>query len=212
MAHREQVLEDLWPASNPSSATNSLNQTLYFLRRDIDEWYEDGVSVDYVRFEGDLLWLDPEMVWIASTAFDAAVRRARVSSDDVGKSLGVFEMYPGRWAPEFEYEDWSVSWREHLHARYLQLAQALVARLTADGDLATATRIVTAALRCDGEALELERDLIWIYAHTGSAAAAAEQYRHYAAATRLQLGLEAPHIEDILRCPPGTTELRHATY
>ena len=59
-ATREQVLDELWPDNDPGSASNSLNQTLYFLRREIDPWYEDDVSIEYVFFEGDLLWLDPE--------------------------------------------------------------------------------------------------------------------------------------------------------
>ncbi len=47
-ATREQVLEELWPDNDPSSASNSLNQSLYFLRRDIDPWYEDDMSLEYI--------------------------------------------------------------------------------------------------------------------------------------------------------------------
>ena len=58
-ANREQILDELWPDGDRSSASNSLNQSLYFLRREFDPWYEDGVSVDYLTFQGDLVWLIP---------------------------------------------------------------------------------------------------------------------------------------------------------
>ena len=51
-ATREQVLDELWPDSDPESAANNLNQSLYFLRRDIDPWFEDDISVEYVGLQG----------------------------------------------------------------------------------------------------------------------------------------------------------------
>ena len=44
IATREQVMEELWPNQTPSSATNSLHQTLHFVRRDIAPWQDGGAS------------------------------------------------------------------------------------------------------------------------------------------------------------------------
>ena len=71
LAPREKVLDDLWPDLSPQAAANSLNQTLYFLRRDIDPHFEDGVSVDYIRFEAETLGLSPELVTVESVEFHA---------------------------------------------------------------------------------------------------------------------------------------------
>ena len=57
-ATREQIMEELWPDLVPSSAANSLNQTLYFLRREIDPYYDEDESYDYVSNRGELVWLD----------------------------------------------------------------------------------------------------------------------------------------------------------
>ena len=57
-AAREQVMEGLWPDQSPKSAVNSLHQTLFYLRRDIEPWYEDGFTADYVRMETDMVFLD----------------------------------------------------------------------------------------------------------------------------------------------------------
>ena len=47
-ATREQIMEELWPDLVPTSAANSLNQTLYFLRREIDPFYDEDESYEYV--------------------------------------------------------------------------------------------------------------------------------------------------------------------
>jgi len=183
---------------------NSLNQTLYFLRRDVDEWYEEGVSADYIHFEGELLWLDNELVWTASRAFDQGVARSTEASGSFESSLRTFELYRGRFAPEFEYDDWTMGWREHLHARYLHLGQTLVSHLATNNDLAQAERVAMAALRCDPEALDVERDLVWLYARRGSRAAAVEQYHHFAVAMRAQLGVEPATLREIIESPLGS--------
>ena len=35
---------------------------MYYLRRSIDQWYEDSVSSDYVCLESELMYLDPALV------------------------------------------------------------------------------------------------------------------------------------------------------
>ena len=63
----------LWPDLDPDAAVNSLNQTVYFLRREIEPDYDDDSSFNYVRSEGELLRLDHEMVTSDSAKFaDAA--------------------------------------------------------------------------------------------------------------------------------------------
>jgi hypothetical protein len=61
-ATRDQVLEALWPELEPDVAGNSLNQTVYFLRRVFDPTYRDDVSPEYVHHKSDVLWLDSELV------------------------------------------------------------------------------------------------------------------------------------------------------
>ncbi len=72
-ATREQVMEGLWPDLTPKSAMNSLHQTLFFLRRDIEPWYEDGTTADYVRMESDMVFLDGDLFQVDSVAFNRQV-------------------------------------------------------------------------------------------------------------------------------------------
>jgi hypothetical protein len=41
---RDEVLDTLWPDSDPAAAVNSLNQTVFQLRRLLDETYKEGES------------------------------------------------------------------------------------------------------------------------------------------------------------------------
>ena len=61
-ATRDQVLDALWPELDPEIAINSLNQTLYFLRRVFEEQYSEDLSPGYVHHDSDVIWLDPELV------------------------------------------------------------------------------------------------------------------------------------------------------
>ena len=55
---RDQVLDALWPELDPMDALNSLNQTVYFLRRVLEERYVDDLSPGYLHHDSDLIWLD----------------------------------------------------------------------------------------------------------------------------------------------------------
>ena len=59
---RDQVLDALWPELDPVDALNSLNQTVYFLRRVLEERYVDDLSPGYLHHDSDLIWLDAELV------------------------------------------------------------------------------------------------------------------------------------------------------
>ena len=202
-ANREQVLEELWPDNDPSGASNSLNQSLYFLRREFDPWYEDDLSVDYVALQGDLVWLDPRLVRVESVDFLGAAQAAlrdRLSGDDTVNLLGG---YSGLFAPEFEYDDWAMSWRSRVHTAFLELSSRGFGQAIRAGDLATGRDIAVHALEVDPDNPELEEKLIWLYWHMGARAAATAQHQHLVA--RIQGdGLTPPDLETVVSAPEPT--------
>jgi ATP/maltotriose-dependent transcriptional regulator MalT/DNA-binding SARP family transcriptional activator len=215
-ATREQVLDSLWPDLDPASASNSLNQTMYFLRRDIDPWYDDDLSMDYVHAEGDMVWIDPSKVSIASVEFEGLAETALSSPQmDIQAAKIAVDRYAGRFCPEFEYEEWSSAWRDRLHATYLHLTLEIGNALVAQDRLSEATAVMQRGLALEPDAVELEGRLIWLYGRLGSRAAAAEQYAHYSKSHREQLGLEAPSLTEILgsRKPhDGLAGIRQSAY
>jgi len=203
-ATREQVLEELWPQLDPAGAVNSLNQTLYFLRRDIDPWYDDGISADYVVNEAELLWLDGELITSDSIQFqrEASDVLSRGRAGALGDVLA--RSYVGRFAPEFEYEEWALGWRDRLHTTYLLLVTATVSAMAARGMWAEATGVLMRAHGIDPDDLDLESALVRALARSGARAAAGEQYSHFARAYRALLGTEPPTMRGIVDESPTT--------
>ena len=177
-ANREQTLEELWPETDPVSAANNLNQALYFLRREIDPWYEDDLSVEYVGFQGDLVWLDATLTKVASVEFAANARKLTGHALDPVQALAVVSAYSGQFSPEFEYEEWAISWRTRVHAMFLELANATAKVATQGGHLELARDVALLGLDRDPQASDIEQKLVWLYWHMGSQSAAVAHYEH----------------------------------
>ena len=104
-------MENLWPDQSPKSAMNSLHQTLFFLRRDIEPWYEDGSTADYVRMESDVVFLDQDLFRVDSVAFVRQASDILATGSALGRGAEMLRLYRGVFAPEFEYEECAEDWR-----------------------------------------------------------------------------------------------------
>jgi DNA-binding SARP family transcriptional activator len=197
-ATREQVLDDLWPEGDPVSAANSLNQSLHFLRRELDPWYEVGVSHDYIAYDSELLGLDRELVTVASHEFLRHVRELDVSKISADKAREVVSMYGGRFCPEFEYEEWANAWRSRVHAAYLDFANKAINHFTSTGEVQVGTDLASLVLGVDPAAIDIESKLVQLYAAAGSLSAAETQYEHLASGYRAD-GFEPPSWAEVVR-------------
>jgi two-component SAPR family response regulator len=192
-------MDDLWPDLEPVQAANSLHQTLYFLRQYIAlDALVAKSSVEYVPVESEIVYLDPELVHVESAAF------MRQASDVIARgSLGpdavrLVHSYAGRFAPEFEYEEWSIPWREQLHSLYLQLAETTARDRDSAGFPADAAAVLRRALEVDSEAIDLMPSLVRALHALGSEAAARDTYLTYSARFRKEYEADALPYSDIL--------------
>ena len=195
-ATRDQVLDALWPELDPEIAINSLNQTLYFLRRVFEEQYSEDLSPGYVHHDSDVIWLDPELVTARSVDCRRAVRDfpPQPSPDDVER---LTLLYRGRFALDFEYEEWASAYRDSLHATYLEIVERSVLDDFTSGHYDRGIRIARRALDVDETAEQIEVSLLRLYRVSGAHAAAAEQYSHYATFMRDELGVEPPSLDSL---------------
>jgi hypothetical protein len=96
-APRDQVLDAIWPDLDPMDALNSLNQTVYFLRRVFEEDYVDDLSPGYVHHESDLIWLDQPLVVSRSNECRSLIKSFGASPNPE-QVTALVERYEGRFA------------------------------------------------------------------------------------------------------------------
>jgi DNA-binding SARP family transcriptional activator len=195
-AARDQILDALWPDLDPDVALNSLNQTVYFLRRVFEPKYKEDWSPGYVHHSSDVVWLDADLISSRSSRCWALIRglTADPSPDEVD---ALSATYSGPFALDFAYEEWAVPYRDTLHAAYLQVIEKAVVRDTASGHFERGVRLARRALELDADAEQIELALLRLYARSGAHAAAAEQYSHYSAMVRRELGVEPLSFESL---------------
>ncbi len=193
---RDQVLDSLWPDLEPALALNSLNQTMYFMRRVFEEDFKEDLSPGYVHHESEVIWLDPELVSSSSSKCIHMIRHmAPDPTPDQVESLSA--AYLGRFALDFEYEDWAATFRDSLHASYLQIVERALGADLSSGHFDRGIRIARRALEVDASAESVEVSLLRLYRASGAHSAAAEQYTHYAARMRQELEIEPPPFDSL---------------
>jgi ATP/maltotriose-dependent transcriptional regulator MalT/DNA-binding SARP family transcriptional activator len=195
-ATRDQVLDALWPDQDPEQAANSLHQTVYFLRRVFEPEYVEDLSPGYLHHDPDVLWLDSDLVTSRSHQY----RRIAASIGALAtpaQAERVSEIYSGRFALDFTYEEWAAPIRDSMHARYLEIVERAVTHDADTGQIDRAMRLAQRAIEIDPQLDEVEKTVIRLYTLVGAYAAAAEQYGHYSLGQR-DLGLDPPHLEDLL--------------
>jgi two-component SAPR family response regulator len=107
------------------------------------------------------------------------------------------ESYTGRFALDFAYEEWAVPFRDSLHASYLQVIESAVTSDLETGHYERGVRLARRALLVDPDSDALELSLLRLYRGMGAHSAAAEQYEHYSAYLRTELGVEPPPLSSI---------------
>jgi LuxR family maltose regulon positive regulatory protein len=134
---REKAMDILWPESDPSAAVNSLNQTVFQLRRVLDPTYKDGESPQYVLSTVDAVQLNPELV---TTDLDELRRLAATVVDhDSGPKVmtDLINLVRGEFLGDLRYEDWASRIQSSVHAEVRDhLLPLAVGRHGATPDLA----------------------------------------------------------------------------
>jgi ATP/maltotriose-dependent transcriptional regulator MalT/DNA-binding SARP family transcriptional activator len=194
-ATREEVVDALWPELDPGAALNSLNQTVYFLRRLFEPSYHEEVSPGYVHQDGDTIWIDAELVDARSRRCLMLIRDM-MGEPDGATAVQLTREYHGQFSIDFAYEDWAGPFRDSLHASYLRVIERAI-RLDIDsGQLTRGVFLAERAAEVEPDSDEIQVALIRIYRLSGAHAAAAEKYGHYARTMR-DLGVEASPMTEL---------------
>ena len=120
---RDQLIEALWPEADPDDGVNSLNQSVYQLRRVIDPRYRDGDAPQYVISTVDTVRLDPALVRTDLQEFRTAARELERGPGAKAGAVAhqLIEYVDGEFLAELVYEDWAEQHRLAVHAEVQQV-------------------------------------------------------------------------------------------
>ena len=191
-ATREEAIEALWPDAEEDAGLNSLNQAIFHLRRTIDPEYDAARSsnVAYVRHEGEVVSLHPELVRFDSAALATGLDRLprRPSAEEID---ALFDTYRGPFGMELPYETWVQSYRETLEVGLLSVAERAVITACDAGDLDRAVDLALRTTRIDPSDGALLERLALLLDETGAAASARRAARR-AIALLDEVSVEVP--------------------
>lgn len=176
----EQVIESLWPGTEPEKALNSLHRTLYVVRRVLEPERANGAASSYLIWQDDRLVLGPpDSLWIDVDAFESECAAARQTKDP-HLYTSALALYTGDLLPEQGYERWE-RWvserREQLRAAYLKLLKEAAQLYLARRDILPAIDVLENLTARDPFQEDMQRELMRVYAISGQRYQAIRQYQ-----------------------------------
>ncbi|MBI1299691.1 hypothetical protein GC175_32605 [bacterium] len=133
---RDQILEDLWPDTDPEKAWATFRTVYSRLRNALEPHMRSKGPNRYFAFDGERYTFDPSgYVAVDVEDFLAALHR----NPPLNELATLLEGYQSI-LPDLPYADWLLDLREHVQESYLDACLHLGQELLACGDAATAQR------------------------------------------------------------------------
>ncbi len=186
--HREQLMELLWPESDPESASNNLHQALFSARR---AFVLTGAPPGlYLTYDGEYLCLSSGTpVWIDVQQFENAAEKAH-QTQAVDAYQAALDCYRGDLLPEDRYADWTLNSRDRLRQEYLSLLLELGKKHEAASEYQSAIESFQKLIQADILNEDAHVSLMRLYAISGQRQAAVRQYQHLEAVLKRELAIE----------------------
>jgi len=181
------LLEELWRASDATSARHALHEAVSTARRVLTL---TKASPPALVWENNLIALHPEYAWrIDVEAFESAALVARRAAD-IERYQNALALYTGELLPEDRYAEWTLTRREALRELHLALSVELAELYEQHGADADARVVLESIVAADPLREEAHRALMRIYARKGNGALALRQYQLLRARLEQELGVE----------------------
>jgi predicted ATPase/DNA-binding SARP family transcriptional activator/uncharacterized protein HemY len=185
---REELVDLLWPDTEPEAGRSSLRTALSALRQLLEP---SGIVPGSVLVaDRTVVRLDPKTVSVDLADLDTALRSAASATDPALRIpflLRADELYRGPLLPGF-YDDWALRERDRWEQAFIGGLHSLVKALEQTGDLRRATEYAQRAVSVNPVLEESHRHLIRLYAAAGEPAAAMRQFEELTAILDREFG------------------------
>ncbi|MFQ5401469.1 MAG: BTAD domain-containing putative transcriptional regulator [Anaerolineae bacterium] len=155
LAHREKILEALWPDTPPTTAATGLRVALSVLRKALAPDPGGGEAPDFIRRDGESLQLDLSLgIHTDADEFMGLIRSAQaVENKNPAQAIELYEsalaLYRGDFLEENPYAEWVREERERLLAAYLSAAERVAKLLVGQDECERGMRWANAILAKD---------------------------------------------------------------
>jgi DNA-binding SARP family transcriptional activator len=189
-AHRDVLMDALWPDLPVDAAWCNLKNAIYRLRRVFEPQLLPRQTSRFLAAEGPSyrLLLGPHDRWDAAAFLQQAEAAQRSGRDE--DFVAAAALYGGDYLPDDIYEDWTIELRERLRTTYERLLLAWGEVLAGQGALERAIEVTEHLLRLAPSLEAGHRLLMGYYAATGWRDRAVQQYQRCALALLHDLGIE----------------------
>ena len=185
--HREQMIELLWPDSDPESAINNLHKAIHLARHALEPGLKSAADSHFVLTRGQQIVLSaPGKLYIDVEEFERQAVTA-IKSNDVAACETAIGLYRGDLLDEDPYEDWAAMRREQSRELFHRLLSNLSKMYEAQGDYHHSIEPLRKLIAADTANEEAHRDLMRLYALTGNRHQALRQYQQCVESLRREL-------------------------
>lgn len=188
---REELIALLWPEDEPETARHKLRNTLYTLRRQLEQ--PPNARGSLLLTTRTTVQIDPARVRTDVAAFEEAVRAAARTTgpaERIRLLSRAIDQYRGDLLPGF-YQDFFVAEQRRLAEAHRGALHALVLAYEQAGELDHAVECARSAIALNPLMEEAHCDLMRLYAALGQPSAVVRQYQELERILAEQLG-EAP--------------------
>jgi predicted ATPase/DNA-binding SARP family transcriptional activator len=186
--HRDQVIEYLWPDSDPKAAANLFYQTLHAARKALDP--DRKLGQRFLTYRDEQLLLCPEIpLWVDIDAFAELAAAAREERQPAAYQ-NALDLYAEDLLPEDRYEEWAEPARKRLSDLHQGLLFEFAVLEHQQQNYSKAIELLNRIVALDDTYEEAHVLLMRLYAETGQRREAIQQYQTLKNALKTELGLE----------------------
>jgi DNA-binding SARP family transcriptional activator len=148
---RDVALEILWPEADPVSAVNSLNQTVFQLRRFVDPAYRGGESPEYVLSTSEQIGLNPELVLTDLAEIRKLPNRLAAADWHSRQKIAsrAIKLVNGEFLADLRYEDWAYRQQMSIHGEIRECLLPIAQRTGTSYTAEVSGQAAAALLRLD---------------------------------------------------------------
>ncbi|HLZ27174.1 MAG TPA: tetratricopeptide repeat protein [Chloroflexota bacterium] len=197
-AAKDEVIELLWPESDPETGSTNLRSAIHAMRRALGALAAQSGGALVVA-DRDSVWLRSDAdVWLDADEFEQTLEQARHAPDPMALLRHADVLYAGDYLPEDLYEDWAAERRDNLKRAWSSLQFQLAQQWESRGDADAAARAFQRLLRADPCDERAARELMGLLTRHGRRSEAIRVYQRLVRALREDLDVDPSQITTVL--------------